>query len=53
MCSTLKRVFLLANVILLGAAPIFAQAPPKVASAGFDLLITNATIVTMDPAGES
>jgi 5-methylthioadenosine/S-adenosylhomocysteine deaminase len=50
MCSTLKRVFLLANVILLGAAPIFAQAPPKVASAGFDLLITNATIVTMDPA---
>jgi len=50
MCSTLKRVFLLATVILLGAVPIYAQAPPKVASAGFDLLIENATIITMDPA---
>jgi 5-methylthioadenosine/S-adenosylhomocysteine deaminase len=50
MRSTLKRVFPLATVILLGTATIFAQAPPKVASAGFDLLIEGATIVTMDPA---
>ena len=50
MCSTLKQLFLLAGLAVLSAAIALAQAPATAASAGFDLVVTNATIVTMDPA---
>ena len=43
-----RRLFLRLGFSLLAATAIFAQAPEKQA-VGFDLLITNATIVTMDP----
>ncbi len=54
MHSARKITFLLFAPFLLGAVPLFAQvpanqAPPKQA-VRFDLLITNSTIVTMDPA---
>jgi 5-methylthioadenosine/S-adenosylhomocysteine deaminase len=54
MCSASKNVFLLLVLVLLGTVPIAAQTPanqlPQKQAVGFDLLITNATIVTMDPA---
>jgi 5-methylthioadenosine/S-adenosylhomocysteine deaminase len=43
-----RRFFLPLGFSLLAATAILAQAPEKQA-VGFDLLITNATIVTMDP----
>jgi 5-methylthioadenosine/S-adenosylhomocysteine deaminase len=54
MCSAPKKSLLLFVLVLLGIVPMTAQvpaneAPPKQAM-GFDLLITNATIVTMDPS---
>jgi 5-methylthioadenosine/S-adenosylhomocysteine deaminase len=59
MSSARNKLFLFLVPIVLGATPMRAQVsasqvpaaqlPPKQA-AGFDLLITNATIVTMDPA---
>jgi|HubBroStandDraft_6_1064221.scaffolds.fasta_scaffold13352_5 5-methylthioadenosine/S-adenosylhomocysteine deaminase len=59
MSSARNKLFLFLFSIVLGATPIHAQGsgnqvpatqiPPKQAL-GFDLLITNATIVTMDPA---
>jgi len=54
MHSARKKTFLLFVLVLLGAGTLLAQvpvnqAPPKQA-VGFDLLITNSTIVTMDPA---
>jgi len=59
MSSTRNKLFLFLVPIVLGAMPMRAQVsatqvpaaqlPPKQAI-GFDLLITNATIVTMDPA---
>ena len=48
MCSALKQLFLLVSLAVVGAAIALAQAPARVASAGFDMVITNATIVTMD-----
>jgi 5-methylthioadenosine/S-adenosylhomocysteine deaminase len=50
MCSALKQLFLLVSLAVVSAAIALAQTPAKVASAGFDLVVTNATIVTMDPA---
>ena len=50
MCSALKQLFLLVGLAVVSAAIALAQAPRKAASAGFDLVVTNATIVTMDPA---
>jgi 5-methylthioadenosine/S-adenosylhomocysteine deaminase len=50
MRSALKQLFLLVSLAVVGAAIALAQAPAKVASAAFDLVVTNATIVTMDPA---
>ena len=50
MCSALKQLFLLIGLVVVSAAIALAQAPRKAASAGFDLVVTNATIVTMDPA---
>jgi 5-methylthioadenosine/S-adenosylhomocysteine deaminase len=54
MCSAAKKSVFLFVLVLLGIVPMTAQvpanqAPPKQAT-GFDLLITNATIVTMDPS---
>jgi 5-methylthioadenosine/S-adenosylhomocysteine deaminase len=59
MSSARNKLFLFLFFIALGATPMHAQSsanqvpatqiPPKQAI-GFDLLITNATIVTMDPA---
>jgi len=59
MSSARNKLFLFLVPIVLGATPMRAQVsasqvpaaqlPPKQAT-GFDLLITNATIVTMDPA---
>jgi 5-methylthioadenosine/S-adenosylhomocysteine deaminase len=54
MCSAPKKTLLFFVFVLLGIVPMTAevsanQAPPKQAM-GFDLLITNATIVTMDPS---
>jgi 5-methylthioadenosine/S-adenosylhomocysteine deaminase len=54
MRSAPKTFFLLSAFILLGIVPTTAQVPanqvPAKQATGFDLLITNATIVTMDPA---
>jgi 5-methylthioadenosine/S-adenosylhomocysteine deaminase len=54
MCAAPKKFLLLFVLVLLGIVPMTAQvpanqAPPKQAM-GFDLLIINATIVTMDPS---
>jgi len=49
MCSALEQLFLLVSIAVVNAAVALAQAPAKVASAGFDLVVTKATIVTMDP----
>jgi 5-methylthioadenosine/S-adenosylhomocysteine deaminase len=49
-----KKFALLVALVLLGTVPLAAQVPasqvPPKQAMGFDLLITNATIVTMDPA---
>jgi 5-methylthioadenosine/S-adenosylhomocysteine deaminase len=54
MCSAQKKSLLLCALVLLGIVPTTAQVPtnqvPAKQAMGFDLLITNATIVTMDPA---
>jgi 5-methylthioadenosine/S-adenosylhomocysteine deaminase len=49
MHRNLSRFFLAALFVLLDTAAGFAQTAPKQA-ASFDLLVTNGTIITMDPA---
>jgi 5-methylthioadenosine/S-adenosylhomocysteine deaminase len=59
MSSAPNKAFLLLVIVLLGAGPTMGQTSakqfpanplPSKQATGFDLLITNATIVTMDPA---